>query len=94
MTTYTRKQILQILEVEDGFLVALEREEIVVADAGRADLYSEQMLERVRVAYELVEELDVNIAGTAIIVRLREEMAGLRHEFAEVARELLRLREG
>lgn len=94
MTTYTRKQILQILEVEDGFLVALEREEIVVADAGRADLYSEQMLERVRVAHELVEELDVNIAGTAIIVRLREEMAGLRHEFAEVARELLRLREG
>ena len=94
MTTYTRKQILQILEVEDGFLVALEREDIVVADAGRADLYSEQMLERVRVAYELVEELDVNIAGTAIIVRLREEMVGLRHEFAEVARELLRLREG
>jgi hypothetical protein len=94
VTTYTRKQILQILEVEDGFLVALESEEIVVADAGRADLYSEQMLERVRVAHELVEELDVNIAGTAIIVRLREEMAGLRHEFAEVARELLRLREG
>lgn len=92
MTTYTRTQILEILELEDGFLLALEKEEIVVADAGGSDHYSERMLERARVAQTLVDELEVNIAGAAIILRLREEMAELRHEFADVLRELSRLR--
>jgi hypothetical protein len=37
------------------------------------------MLERVRVAHTLVNDLDVNLAGVVIIVRMREEIGELRH---------------
>jgi MerR family transcriptional regulator, heat shock protein HspR len=89
---YTREQMLEIVGIEGGFLVALEREEIVRGDAPEAGVFSELMLERVRVAHELVHELDVNVEGAAIIVRMREELAALRRDVEGLAGELRRLR--
>jgi MerR family transcriptional regulator/heat shock protein HspR len=96
MTSYTRSQLLALLEIEDTFLVALELEEIVMDDArsGQDPGYSERMLERARVAHNLVQELDVNLPGVSIILRMREEMAELRHQMAEVLGELKRRGEG
>lgn len=92
MSHYTRRQLIELLEIEDAFLVALEREEIVTGDLepGPEAGYSERMLERVRVAHNLVQELDVNLPGVSIILRMREEMAELRHQMAEVLGELKR----
>jgi curved DNA-binding protein len=92
MSSYTRRQLLEILEIEDTFLVALEHEEIVLDDArtGPDPGYSERMLERARVAHNLVQELDVNLPGVSIILRMREEIADLRHQMAEVLGELKR----
>ena len=92
MSRYTRRQVLELLEIEDTFLVALELEEIVMDDAGSGQDpgYSELMLERARVAHNLVQELDVNLPGVSIILRMREEMAELRHQMAEVLSELKR----
>jgi MerR family transcriptional regulator/heat shock protein HspR len=92
MTSYTRSQLLALLEIEDTFLVALELEEIAMDDArsGQDPGYSERMLERARVAHNLVQELDVNLPGVSIILRMREEMAELRHQMAEVLSELKR----
>jgi MerR HTH family regulatory protein len=89
---YTRQQVLELIGIDATFLVALEREEIVQLDAPEPGTYSERMLERARVAHELVHELEVNVEGAAIIVRMREELAGLRHEMAQLASELRRLR--
>ena len=77
MTYYTRRQLIELLRVEEAFLVALEQEEIVLCDAPESepDTYSERMLERVRVADNLVKELDVNLPGVAVIVQMREELA-------------------
>ena len=50
--------------------------------------FSEQMLERVRVAYNLVHDLEVNLPGVAIIVQMREEMSGLRHRLEGLLKEL------
>lgn len=88
MTFYTREQILELVGIDAGFLLALEREEIVCDDAPERGRYSERMLERARVAHELVHELEVNLEGAAIIVRMREEIAGLHSELAELARRL------
>ena len=92
MSTYTRKQIIELLSVDDGFLVSLEREEIITRDAPAEESgeFSERMLERARVAHNLVRDLDVNLAGAAVIVRMREEMAGLRHRVEELLEELRR----
>jgi hypothetical protein len=88
MTYYTRKQVIELLEIEDGFLVALEQEEVVSHDApAGAGEFSEQMLERARVAHTLVRDLDVNLPGVAVIVRLREEVSGLRRRLEQVLAE-------
>jgi hypothetical protein len=92
MSYYTRKQILEMVETDDGFLIALEQEEILVGDAP-ADSpgeFSERMLERVRVAQNLVRDLEVNMAGAAVIVRMREEMADLRRYVEELLAEVKR----
>ena len=88
MSRYTRKQVLELLEIDDGFLVTLLSEEIVTHD--ESGDFSEQMLERVRVAQNLVRDLEVNLPGVAIILRMREDMADLHHRLAELARELER----
>jgi MerR family transcriptional regulator/heat shock protein HspR len=96
MSAYTRRQIVELLEVEESFLLALEREEIVVPDlsADSEDAFSEAMLERVRVAANLVNELEVNLAGVAIIVRLREELSTTRRRLEQLARRIQERREG
>jgi len=90
---YTREQVLELVGMDAGFLLALESEEIVGFDVPEQQGgYSERMLERARVAHELVTELDVNVEGAAIIVRMREELAALQRDLAGLARELQRLR--
>jgi len=79
---YSRKQLIELLEIDDGFVATLEREEILFRDgpdAASGD-YSDRMLERARVARTLMRDLEVNLEGTAVIVRLREEIAGLHRE--------------
>jgi hypothetical protein len=85
MNYYTRRQVVEFLQVGEDFLLALEEEQIVTRDAPEdvAEEYSEVMLERARGAANLVEELDVNLPGVAVIVRMREEMAGQRRVIEE-----------
>jgi len=90
---YTREQILELVGIDPVFFVELEREEIVSGDAPEAGAYSERMRERARVAHELVHELDVNLEGAAIIVRMREDLAALHHDLTRLAEELRRLRD-
>ncbi len=87
---FTRKQFLELVEVDEGFLASLEREEIVISDTPGSEEFSERMLERARVARNLVRDLDVNLAGVAIILHMREEMAELQRRIEEVAREFRR----
>ena len=92
MRFYTREQILELVGIDTLFLVDLEREEIVCGDAPEEGGYSERMLERARVAHELVHELEVNLEGAAIIVRMREELAALHRDLERLADEVRRLR--
>ena len=54
MIYYTRKQVLELLELDDGFLTSLLSEEIVTLDAPQeaGGEFSERMLERVRELYQ------------------------------------------
>jgi hypothetical protein len=83
-TYYTRKQLVELLEIEETLVVALEQEEIVFADVSQPDRFSQRMLERTRVAATLVRDLGVNVEGAAIIVRMREEIADLHRELARL----------
>ena len=86
------KEIDPSMFTKSGLMVGLgeSREEILQVDGPDEvdSRYSERMLERVRVAYTLIHDLDVNLEGAAIIVRLREEIADLQGQLGELARRL------
>jgi len=83
---YTRAEIVALLGVEESFLWSLEQEEIIWLDAPEGTAaYSERMFERVRVSQNLVEELDVNLAGASVILTLREQLTELQSRLAELA---------
>ncbi len=90
MSYYTRKQLLEFLDIDDGFITSLQQEEIIVVDSPEEGLgeFSDRMLERARVAQNLVRDLEVNMAGVAVIVRMREEMAELRHRLEQLLGEV------
>jgi hypothetical protein len=92
MIYYSRRQLVEVLQVENDFLIALEEEEIVTRDAPEsvAEEFSEIMFERARVAVNLVQDLEINLPGVAVILRMREEMAGQRRA---IERFVVRLRE-
>jgi hypothetical protein len=92
VTSYTLRQICELLELDEDLAGELVREAVLVADAPERGLFSPIMLERARVARELVQELEVNVAGAAVIVRLREELVDLRRATSQLARELERVR--
>ena len=83
MTSFARSEIVRLLEVDDAFLESLERESIVYFDANE-DRFSERMVERIRVAYSLVFELDVNLSGVAVILRMREELGAVQDRLSRV----------
>jgi hypothetical protein len=93
MKYFTRAEILELLPVDDAFLTLLEEEEIIWIDAPDDPArYSERMLERTRVSYNLVQDLDVNVAGIAVILSLREQVAELQQRLVELAGEVARRR--
>lgn len=92
MTFYSRRQMIDLLGVDDAFLLQLEREEIIYCDAPEEHPgeYSERMLERARVADNLVHELEVNLPGVAVIVEMREHLVALRQHLESIAAEIRR----
>ena len=77
MTSFERSEIVRLLEVDDAFLESLEREAIVQVDV-EGGRFSARMVERVRVAHSLIFELEVNLSGVAVILRMREQLGGMR----------------
>ncbi len=82
MRYFSRRELVKIIGCDEGFILTLEHEEILQHDApmDSSGDFSERMLERARVARTLIQDLDVNLEGAAIIVRMREEIADLHHE--------------
>ena len=62
--------------------------------AGDQGEFSDRMLERARVAQDLIRDLEVNMAGVAVIVRMREELAELRHRLEELLDEIQKRERG
>lgn len=77
MTSFERSEVVRLLNVDDAFLESLERESIVHVDV-EGHRFSARMVERVRVAHSLIYELEINLSGVAVILRMREELGGMR----------------
>lgn len=80
----TRIAYERLVEMVDGDreLVTLLIQEGVLISSGEG--FSAEDVDRVLCSLTLVRELEVNLAGVDIILRLRAELARARHRLAEL----------
>jgi hypothetical protein len=82
MTVRIAYERLLALVENDGELLTLLIEEGVIEH--HAEGFSAADLDRAMAARTLLRELEVNLPGIEIILRLREEVNALRHRLAEL----------
>jgi MerR family transcriptional regulator, heat shock protein HspR len=88
---FTTTEIMEIFQVGEDFIINLEREDIICPE-GCGDTsskhFSQNEIEKLRIAKMLMEDMDVNLPGVEIILRMRESMIDMRRQFDEILEDL------
>jgi MerR family transcriptional regulator/heat shock protein HspR len=88
---WTIIDITEIFQVDEQFIVDLEEEDIICAtfEEGMTNkCYSPEEVEKLRLAKILVEDLDVNLPGVDIILRMRSNMVEMRRQFDAILKDI------
>lgn len=88
---WTLKEVIEIFQVDEMFLSDLEEQEVLCptcAEGKRTKLFSTYDLENLRLAKLLVEDMEVNLPGVEIILRMRQNMLEMRKQFDTILEEL------
>lgn len=88
---WTLTEVMEILDVDEAFLQRLEREEIVCCacrEMPSVKEFSAGEMEKLRLAKLLVEEMDVNMSGVEIILRMRQSMIEMRRQFDAILEDM------
>ena len=90
---WTISEIIEIFQVEETFIADLEEEDIVCPtclEGMPTKQFSVHDVERLRLAKILMEEMDVNLPGVEVILRMRESMIHMRRQFDDILEDLAR----
>lgn len=90
---WTVEEVQEIIEIDEDFITDLEREEIICPtcpEGQSAKRFSESDLERMRLAKTLMEDMDVNLPGIEIILRMRQDMIDMRRQFDRILEDMAR----
>ena len=89
---WTIEEVVRFFQVEEGFLMELEEEEIVcpTRHENAVKRFSFGEREKIRIAKTLVEDMGVNLSGVEIILRMRQDMIDMRGQFDAILEELAR----
>lgn len=82
----SRVQIARILDLDEGFVVELERHEIIAPDP--QGFYDRTTLERVRVCWTMHHSLGVNMPGLEVALHLLDRWQGERARLYRLLRDL------
>ena len=89
---WTITEVVEVFQVEKGFLRELEDEEIVCPTCRRDDdqekVFSPADLENLRLAKLLVEDMGVNLPGVEVILNMRRTMFEMRSQFDGVLEDM------
>ena len=83
--------LIQILNEDRELCEELFEYGILERRTGPDSSYSAREIERARICRTLVRELEVNLAGAEIILRLREELMLSRRQIEQLFEELARM---
>jgi len=88
---WTVTEVLETFQVEESFLIDLEEEEIIcpACDKGLSSrLFHRNELDKLRVAKTLMEDMDVNLSGVEVILRMRQNIIDMRRQFDAILEDL------
>jgi MerR family transcriptional regulator/heat shock protein HspR len=84
---YYREQIIEIFGFEENFLDELEFEKLVICEeleSTQERVFPVDQVERIRIIFNLVSELEVNLAGVEVILEMRENMIRMQRQFDQI----------
>lgn len=90
---YRREQVIEIFGLQESFLDELEQEELIrcsVMEQAKEKIYTSDQIERIRIITNLVDDLEVNLAGVEVILQMRENMILMRHQFDQILEALVK----
>jgi MerR family transcriptional regulator, heat shock protein HspR len=88
---WTVAEITHLFQVDEHFISQLEKEQIVCstyAEKSSDRLFSDDEIEKFRLAKILIEEMDVNLPGVDIILNMRQSMFDMRKQFDDILKDM------
>jgi MerR family transcriptional regulator/heat shock protein HspR len=88
---WTVTEVMEIFEVDEGFLSDLEKEELLCPlcrDGSPSKVFRTEELEKLKLVKALVEDMGVNLPGVEVILRMRQMMFDMRRQFDEILEDL------
>jgi MerR family transcriptional regulator, heat shock protein HspR len=88
---WTTTEIIETFQISEELLIELEMEEILCPECaanGASKQFSSDELEKLRLARMLIEDMDVNLPGVEIILRMRDDMIRMRRQFDEILEDI------
>ena len=88
---WTVTEVVEIFRIDKGFLDNLEKEDLlcpVCREDSNAKLFSVNELEKLHLIKLLSEDMDVNLPGIEIILRMRQSMFEMRRQFDAILKDL------
>lgn len=89
---WTVSEVIEIFQMDEDTISYLDEEEIVCPecfDDLPARRYSEVDLEKLRLVKVLMEDMDVNLPGVEVILRMRQSMIQMRKQFDDILEDLV-----
>ena len=91
---WTITEVIERFQIDEGFLAELEEEEIICPlcrQDPQEKLFPVSELEKLRLAKTLFEDMEVNLPGIEVILRMRENMLEMRKQFDAILEDLAQL---
>lgn len=88
---WTVTEITRLFQVDEHFISQLEKEEILCSECTEKTsdrLFSDEELEKLRLAKILIDEMDVNLPGVDIILNMRQTMFEMRKQFDDILKDM------
>ena len=88
---WTITEVVETFQVDERLIEDLEREEIICSTCPKGDTikhYSALEMDKVRLAKILMEDMDVNLPGVEVILRMRQSMVQMRKQFDAILEDM------
>ena len=88
---WTVTEVIEIFQMDEDIISYLEKEEIVCPecfDVHPNKRFSAIELDKLRLVKVLMEDMDVNLPGVEVILRMRQSMIQMRQQFDDILEDL------